>query len=360
MKRTTLISLSAVAALCAMSIAPYCLGASQRHWSMAHPDRLGKTVIVPKQLSIDGHTYKLTYHDEFNGKQIDKDKWVPRFKKGANKPRKMFFTPKASWLDGQGNLVMSMFTKPRSAQTSKIAMGRWAAYTSCLKTRQQFTYGFFQVRMKMPIVKGVGIAIWMQSHGMTGKHKNGDPAVGTEIDLIEQTFFSRYGKPNDYKHIGAHWGGYHKFHQWFHVRIMTRKQPPENKDGGDAQLEFGKQLNLGDTSNGLIHIRRRYYSDTLNFRDSNYHTVALLWTPKYYKYFMDHELVATTSIPISQSPEFMILYPRLFNFDKLVAHSKHGLGDLEHTKAKYKIDYFRVYQQEPRISLQPGLRKNKE
>ena len=72
--------------------------------------------------------------------------------------------------DGQGHIVMSLFTKEKSQsglteEQAKVIPGRWVPYTSMLASAKEFTYGYHEVRFSAPILKGVGMSVWMQSRG---------------------------------------------------------------------------------------------------------------------------------------------------------------------------------------------------
>lgn len=292
--------------------------------------------------TIDGVPYRLAFHDEFDGTELDESKWQHRLL-GAGTAHPLFFTKDATWLDGQGHLIMSLYTLPKADLpedvAAKFAWQRWIPYSSMIRTRQEFTFGYHEVRLRMPIVPGAGAAVWMQSRGQTSRTPSPDPKVGAEIDLIEQTFFDKYGQPCDFKHATIHWGGYGDTHQWVSITVA-----PEDKRPTDHQADELNLKNQDNNTGGLVHQNVRHYTDGLDFRDGEFHTVAVLWTPEKYEFFYDNESIGVIEVGVSESPGYMILCPRLFTFDKLVDATDEGMGNREHTAANYAFDYYRVYQ----------------
>ena len=153
--------------------------------------------------------WKLTWSDEFDGKEIDKSKWDFDLGNG-------FYDYGASqWLSGWGNDELQYYTREadnafvkdgmlhiRAVKESRDGCG----YTSAkLKTRKRDgttlfaqKYGRFEFRAKMPTGKGVWPALWM----LPADDKYGAWAASGEIDIFE----ARGHEPN--KAVGTlHFGG---------------------------------------------------------------------------------------------------------------------------------------------------------
>lgn len=307
---------------------------------------------VPQTKVIDGKEYRLTFHDEFNGDQLNSTEWGQRLNgPSPNRNGGMVHTEKASWLDGKGNLVLAAYSKEKKdleLEVAKDFKDRWILHTSMLRSLKNFKYGYYEFRVKMPIVKGVGMSVWFQAGGMTASPPSLDGKGGTEIDLIEQTFFDRNGSPTDYKHTTVHWGGYGKTHQYRSIDINPL--PEKQQDLQTALLNTQKRAlgieGMNTSEDGLIRDTQTYYSSKLNFRDEEFHTLALLWTPEAYKFYYDGELIGAIDDGVSQAPEYIILWPRPFSYGKLTGNTEYGLGDRETTHAKYLVDYCRIYQLE--------------
>jgi beta-glucanase (GH16 family) len=136
--------------------------------------------------------WKLTWSDEFDGKEIDTTRWD--FDVGNG-----FYDYDANqWIRGWGNDELQYYTREpdnafvkdgmlhiRALKESRDGCG----YTSArLKTRKKdgsplFSqkYGRFEFRAKLPIGKGVWPALWMLSH----EEKYGGWPCSGEIDVME-------------------------------------------------------------------------------------------------------------------------------------------------------------------------------
>ncbi len=136
--------------------------------------------------------WKLAWHDEFEGSEIDRSKWDFDIGNG------FFHYPSHSWIPGWGNEELQYYTDaPANASVKDSCLTIRAqkeslhgcGYTSArLKTRLRsgqalFTtlYGRIEIRAKVPWGKGLWPALWMlpQDDGYGGW-----PASG-EIDLME-------------------------------------------------------------------------------------------------------------------------------------------------------------------------------
>jgi beta-glucanase (GH16 family) len=120
--------------------------------------------------------WELVWSDEFEGKELDKDKW--KFETGGHgfgNNELQFYTDRAdnAFVEG-GALVIR--AQPEKFQNR--------AYTSAkLQSKAAWTYGRFEFRAKLPKGKGVWPAIWMMPSDL--KKYGGWPACG-EIDILEQ------------------------------------------------------------------------------------------------------------------------------------------------------------------------------
>ncbi|MBL8994873.1 MAG: glycoside hydrolase family 16 protein, partial [Spirochaetia bacterium] len=182
--------------------------------------------VAPAEKVLDGKTYWLSFDEEFDGKELDPTKWEHRGL-GPSATHKQIWTKDGAFLDGQGRLVMLLYTKDKSSlglteSNAVVFPGKWVPHTAMLRTKKEFTFGYHEVRFTMPIVKGVGMSVWMQSRGNTRPNPSPDPKQGAEIDLIEQTFFDKYGTPVDFKHSTIHWGGYAATHSWLSIDVRSK------------------------------------------------------------------------------------------------------------------------------------------
>jgi len=153
--------------------------------------------------------WKLTWSDEFDGKEIDKAKWDFDLGNG-------FFNYDASvWISGWGNNELQYYT--RRADNAFIKDGmlhiravkesyKGCGYTSAkLKTRKRDggplfaqKFGKFEFKARLPTGKGIWPALWM----LPQDEKYGGWAASGEIDVLE----AKGQEPN--KVLGTiHFGG---------------------------------------------------------------------------------------------------------------------------------------------------------
>jgi beta-glucanase (GH16 family) len=157
--------------------------------------------------------WKLTWSDEFDGKEIDRTKWDFDIGNG-------FYSYDANqWISGWGNNELQYYTK--EPENASVADGlltiraikeslHGCGYTSArLKSRKRDgsplfnqKYGKFEFRAKMPTGKGVWPALWMLPQD---DHYGSWPLSG-EIDVLE----TRGQEPTKIigtLHYGSRWPG---------------------------------------------------------------------------------------------------------------------------------------------------------
>jgi len=138
-----------------------------------------------------GQTWKLVWHDEFDGTKLDETKWdVPEYKR-----RDVWWSRKAVALDGKGHLVISMLKEGDKY------------YDGCARTKGKFehTFGYYVARIRLQKQPGHWSAFWMFGDGV-GKIGNGG-MDGTEIDIMEKPWL------DDRVQHALHWDGYGKAHR---------------------------------------------------------------------------------------------------------------------------------------------------
>ena len=154
--------------------------------------------------------WKLTWSDEFDGKELDRTKWDFDLGNG-------FYTSDKTFISGWGNNELEYYTDDSKNVFLKDGMlhiqavkekYKGCGYTSArLKTRKadgsslfSQKYGKFEFRAKMPTGKGVWPAIWM----LPQKEKYGGWAASGEIDILE----AKGHEPNKVLgtlHFGSRW-----------------------------------------------------------------------------------------------------------------------------------------------------------
>lgn len=192
---------------------------------------------LPKQ-----QQWKLVWQDEFDGAQIDTNKWDVM---GDWKRRDGWWVKEESYLDGHGNLVL---------RTRKDGE-RFASGAVRTKGRFEHTFGYWVARCQLPKEQGHWSAFWLMSDSV---HQVGDEGRdGTEIDVAE--FPWRDGKFA----INLHWDGYGRGHK-----------------------HAGKEFSRPAITKG-------------------FHDFALQWSTNEYVFYLDgEELWRSSTGGISQKPEY--------------------------------------------------------
>jgi len=225
--------------------------------------------------SIDISNYQLQWHDEFNSHSLDKTKWDYRY---LGK-RKLGYNCKQSVFLKNGHLIIRTFFKNDHICTGMISTQK----------QFKFRYGFIEVRAKVPKIKGIQSAIWLQSDNY-GKYINNVSKSGAEIDIMEYI----YKKPNMI-HFTIHWNGYGKNHKKKHIAISFPK-----------------------------------------IKDNKWHIFGFLWDRHSYTLFIDGKRVYTTYYPISQTFQYIVLSSEITKWA--------GPLDISNLPGDFLIDYVRVYQ----------------
>lgn len=219
--------------------------------------------------------YKLVWSDEFDGNTLDESKWSHRY---PGKFRIGYNTIDSITVSG-GTLKNKIHIKD-----DKVCAGM-------IGTQGKFEpkYGYFEIRAKLPKIKGPQSAFWLQSptYGKT----IGDPQnSGVEVDIFE------YVKTQPSQvHFTTHWDGYGKQHK---------------KNG--FSLTYPK------------------------IEDNGWHTFGLLWTENAYGFYVDGVLRHTKRDAVSKRSQYIILSAVIGEWGGGVKGEK--LPD------QFEIDYVRVYQ----------------
>ena len=112
--------------------------------------------------------WRLVWHDEFGGRELDHTKWRPEDAALEKNNEKQYYTPEDVYLEN-GSLVLRSQDRPRGKR----------AYTSGLvETVGLFSqrYGRFEVRAKLPRGRGIWPAHWLLPD---------DNSWPPEIDIME-------------------------------------------------------------------------------------------------------------------------------------------------------------------------------
>ncbi len=193
----------------------------------------------------DGKVWKLVWHDEFDGRELDASKWeVP-----PDAPRKDgWWVRRAVRLDGEGHLAIKA-----DRDGDRFISG-------CVRTRGRFehAFGYYVARIRLQRQPGHWSAFWLMGPGVANVGDAGRD--GTEIDIMEKP--SLDGRLNH----ALHWDGY-----------------------GDAHRSAAHQPEVPGVMEG-------------------FHTFGLLWTPDEYVFDVDgDETWRTSAGGVCQVPLFIKL-----------------------------------------------------
>ena len=208
----------------------------------------------------DGKTWKLVWHDEFDGTKLDESKWTYR---PDGKRKGGWWSRKAISLDGNGHLVISTFMdgdKPTDG---------------CITTHGKFehVFGYYVARVRFQQQPGHWSAFWITGSGV-GKVGDGG-RDGTEIDIMEKP------RLDDRVQHALHWDGYREHHK---------------SKGHKA------------TVHGVME---------------GWHTFGLLWLPDEYVFYVDgKETWRTKAGGVCQIPQHMLLSDEIGSWAGDIAKAK--------------------------------------
>ena len=126
---------------------------------------------------------RMVWHDEFNGTSLDKRKWkydTARNKQGWHNGELQYYSAGRNTRVANGLLII----EARHEKLDPKRFPDWGGqeYTSArlLSKGRGWTYGFYEVRAKLPCARGTWPAIWMLPVDMKAWPDDG------EIDIMEQ------------------------------------------------------------------------------------------------------------------------------------------------------------------------------
>lgn len=259
-----------------------------------------------------GKKWKLVWHDEFDGTELDRSKWD--FRLHLLQQRHSTFTDEGAVLDGKGNLLLTLIEKDGQfysphLQTGSNYMDRpgkvfYEAGNSTKKEKMfwpvaklqepkfMHKYGYYEIRCKLQTQPGWWSAFWLQSP-IIGASLNPEEC-GVEVDIMENF------EPNGIVSHNNHWGGYGDDHQ--HIGSGERK--------------------LTETPDG-------------------FHVFGLEWNENEYVYYIDGKESWRVTGPVSHHEQFILVstecmgYRRTDQPDEKL--KKAVLPDY------FTVDYVRVY-----------------
>jgi beta-glucanase (GH16 family) len=278
--------------------------------------------VEPKEKSSKSE-WSLVWSDEFNGSEIDRNKWtydignwiVDSEGNGitpgwGNNEKEYYTDSKENAFIRDGNLVI----KAKKEQVVD-QFGTYDYTSAKLKSKGLFSkkYGRYEIKAKLPVGKGLWPAIWM----LPEEDKYGSWAASGEIDIVEG-WGSRPHTVAGTIHYGEGW--------------------PNNKYSG-KEYELPKQRGV-----------------------DKWHTYALEWEPGELRWYVDGELYQTQNNWYSKGKDTAAKYAYPAPFDQefylimnLAVGGKFD-GDPDettHFPKEMAIDYVRVYDLKKRDYQEP-------
>jgi|SRR5690554_2011757 beta-glucanase (GH16 family) len=232
--------------------------------------------------------YKLVFQDEFDNSPLDTTVWGFH---NLGKRRDAINIKEACLINQEGALEIRNWTE--TSDTSSIH------YAGMIESKERFTFGYFESRIKFDIEPGTWGAFWIMYDNFQRLFSEIDNPIelGTEIDIIEFV-----PQDNNYGVHNLHWNGYGEFH---------------------------KTVGSGKLMNGKLE---------------GYHIYSLLWTPEEYIFYIDGIETWRTKEGISHAPEYVILSTEIQDKGWAGNIPTNGYGTFNDTRNKMFVDYIRIYQ----------------
>ncbi|WP_181983727.1 glycoside hydrolase family 16 protein [Bacteroides ovatus] len=247
--------------------------------------------LLPK----DKTKFELVWQDEFVGEHLDMNKWS--YRQLGNRYDAINIEDAVSLKDG--NLVINTY--------DDIVNEERKFYTGMIRSNAEWTYGYFEAKIKFDSYPGMWSAFWVQSPTTGLNNGQPDPEnTGVEMDIMEHRHSGQSGENLQNLFAGGLiWNGYDNPHN---KSVTCREERTELANG--------------------------------------YHTYGMEWNGKGYYFYYDGELVKsweTPEVPISRVDQYIIFSSEVRNNNWAGTIPEEGYGSRWNTKAKMMVDYVRVF-----------------
>lgn len=298
-------------------------------------DKSKKLNIKPGKIlsgNYDGNTintdgYKLVFSDEFNGNALDAgwkiDEW--------ESPESLYYVGKDAVSVSDGSLLIKSFPSSKKLATGDTGYeGGWIQ-----RTDMEFSYGYFEIRAKMPKGTGHQTTFWMK-----GSRDSYTQPYTCEIDVFET-----FGR-DDLLISGIH--------SWWQpdATVKGLKTTEAQQSEGHIQhlREHGSEMDGGRRYEIPLKNGEKYVGD-------DWHTYGCEWTPAYIKYYCDGYNYCTINTdtalidPVTgeKVSEYMLFTSGVnvqFYLSSAISINKLITQDPDdfHVPTSYYVDYIHLYQ----------------
>ena len=269
----------------------------------------------------EGKSFKLVWHDEFDGDRLDESKWSYRTNFWGRRAH-WFATPEDGCVEVSGGKLHLKLTKLDNGQfvSPQLQTGEllWdiphvpnpSGFWPLPKRRKPkfvHKYGYYECRCRLQRKQGWWSAFWMQSE-IQGTCLN--PSVaGIEHDIMESFV------PGEVIVSAFHMNGYGPDYRGFHIPAAYDEKP--NGQGGYSLVV-----------------------DTEEF-----HTFGLLWEPGGYSVYVDGRLRGSNNTAVSHVPEFVLLTTeaKWYRNNRMTGKGVPELDAAAKAGDDFVVDYVRVY-----------------
>ena len=248
---------------------------------------------------IDLTGYNLVFDEEFEGTQLDYSIWNASFPE-AVPSRGGIKTHDYTYVK-DGNLYIPI--KLVDYEYNGEIVKTWAMDSIAMK--ECYSYGYFECRAIMPKAHNGSGAFWLQS---PYSYVDGvAPTGGVEVDIVESQCYG-----------GSHIGSYQNDPQIYEVNIHY------NSDANRQKLR----------AHGIKVPGADMYE--------NFHTYGLLWTPKWYVFYVDGYPAYKTTFGMAgpEAQEFVRLSTDLRGSNLKAASDAY----VDNNDTAMVVDYVRIWQ----------------
>lgn len=264
--------------------------------------------------------YKLVWSDEFDGNELNTDKWVcrvDRSKMGGAADLKVLDTQDTVFLaDGKLNLRAIAYSDP-SDERVKYAVPA-SVHT---QGTMEYRYGYVEMCAKVPFAVGTWPSFWAQSAALLGERKCTDYMV--EVDIFEVFGSTDTAVPN--------------IHKWYSSNY-------------DYNALHGENVGSNHTQASQKNVYK--FSDKEELREG-FHVYGFDWTPTEMSMYIDGVLYQTFDTVNSydrcedmtgfSDPLYLIFNNHLFTPESSFSPNL-ITGNEEVLPSVYEIDWVRMYQ----------------